>query len=191
MTTFYPYAAVDGTALLAYTGTPVNATTQPADSSLYPPPSVTHTVPSGYTDYFDGVGWIVGPTVSNLSAELCKTVAAARATTTFSNTVSAAASGYSEAEQSTWSMQLAQAQEVLTGGTSTLLATIAAAKGLTVQDLAQKIVTKSTAYNTALANALAAYHTAQSGTATVASITLADLVASKLTLRIVGSALTK
>lgn len=63
---------------------------------------------------------------------------------------------YSDLERETWKGQLAEAQVVADGGTSTLVEALAAPRGLSAADMAQVIIAKDAALKAAIGPILAA-----------------------------------
>lgn len=146
----YPHVAMTGVAanLRMYSGTPVELgaeDTMPENSSGFQP----LTPPEGYVVYFDGVGWVTALDIRNATLAQLQTALAADADRKFAEAADTLTKGYTSAEQKSWAQQVAEANTVIGGGTSTLLNVLASARGLDVKVLAQKIVDKATAYDTA------------------------------------------
>lgn len=171
--TWYPYkkVTVGASSLNAYTGVPIvqDSTLPPyPNSSKWKPPTVV----SGQLCYFDGTGWVVGVDVTTASLTSLQGIALHSATATFKRAISGLTSGYSQQEQRSWSKQVADAQTVISGGAeSALIAALATARSEDVQTLAQKIVTKSNAYQTAYATALATLQKARVAISAATTVT--------------------
>jgi hypothetical protein len=153
MPTFYTYApSPDGHDV--YSGT-VEAATQPANSTKWKPPAVAE----GMEVYFDGHGWAVAPQVASLDVDTLREAAHASNQLTFAKRLAELEQPWDVSERSTWAMQLAGAKTVAEGGTSPIIDTLAASRsdGKTPAQLAQLIIEKANAHDTAKAAALAAF----------------------------------
>jgi hypothetical protein len=180
MPTFYTYApSADGHNV--YSGA-VEAAAQPADSLKWKPPAVAE----GMEVYFDGHGWAVGPTVGSLNVDSLREAAHAANRMTFGKRLAELDQPWDSSERSTWAMQLAGAKTVAEGGTSPIIETLAASRtdGKTPAQLAQVIIEKANAHDTAKAAALAAFQvnrakieSAKTAKDLPESLTVNDLVA--------------
>ena len=173
---YYPYANVtiaNGSSFLAYTGTPVAVepgSDAPESTSAWPP----CTTSKGFLNYFDGIGWVVGPDVTTMTLKSLQALALTKANAEFQAMVDTLSSGYPSNEQQSWTQQLADAQAVLSGAdASPLLMTLAIARSTSVTVLAQKIVDKNAAWTQAYATALASLQ--KTRTAIEAATRIADL----------------
>ena len=105
-----------------------------------------------YLDIETGL-WHEGP--DNISLEALHSALLQSAQRTFEADVKTIEKPYSKSEEATWNYQLSEATQVLAGGSSSFLEVLANATGEDVKSFAQKIKTKSDAYMTAQAQALA------------------------------------
>lgn len=101
---------------------------------------------------------IKSATLSQLQALATKAV-----TDTFTEAVDALQGDYTDAERSSWVRQLSEAQGVINGTVKqpVTLSALAAARGVDLRILAQKIVDKDNAYNDEYSSLLATYQKAK------------------------------
>lgn len=154
----YPYKSLTGVGanLQVYTGAPLEIDADadtPASACVWKPP----TVGDGLAVYFDGFGWVVARDITKMALDDLKELLLTDAATQFLQDTDALNAEYPRAERDSWSTQSAQAQIVLEGGESPMLTALASARGVDVKALAQKILDKANAYNTAYAKLLGAY----------------------------------
>jgi hypothetical protein len=169
--TVYPYEPIaEGAALYVYTGTPVLENAVPTTAAGYskwsPVPA-----PPGQVAYFDGTGWVLRSDLRSYTPAQLQALAQLAQTKTFNATVEAAAGTYSSYEKSSWSQQVSDAQAVLQDKpTSGLIDKLAAARGITTTQLAEKIISKAGAYSTAYNIALATLQQQRSQTESGATL---------------------
>jgi hypothetical protein len=124
----------------------------PANTSEWqPPPAV-----AGAVYYQYNGAWVLGVDIRTAEVSTLSAASLLAAQSAFETAVSALTSGYTASERASWNQQVADATVVQAGGNaSTLLTTLAEARGLAVTDLATKILAKNTAYQTSYAALLA------------------------------------
>jgi len=148
---WYPYVPlIANSKLMVYSGSSVELpieNTPPENSSEYPPPIPS----SGEIAYHDGIGWVLGPDVRAMDLSVLQNKALLQVNAQFAYAIEQLKNGkYFPEEQESWNLQLSEAEQVLTGKfTSSLLQTLADARGITVKEMAQSIVDKADSYNKA------------------------------------------
>lgn len=128
-------------------------------------PTLGSALPPGYANYISDGGILETlPDVRNMKIGDLQEVCEISAKRNLERAMASVYGGYTPAERSTWSFQLSEAQNYLSGVNSDFIDSVSAAGGENPKDFASKVVAKNNAYSSAVSSALATYR------ATIATI---------------------
>lgn len=131
----------------------------PANTTEWQPPEAPA---DGVYYQYDGA-WVLGIDVRKAAIADLQASALVPVQAAFEAAVAQLQSAYTTSERASWAQQLSEAQGLIAGTTKEppLLTALASARGLDVKALAQKIVDKNNAYQSAYASALATFQKAR------------------------------
>lgn len=150
-----------GSTLYVSNGQVKEADTRPAKSSRWEPPVVEDNEAVYLVEHAEVPNeglWRVGRNLTSMNIESLRQMAHASNANKLSMAMALYDYKYPKEEQSTWEQQIKDANEFKnSGATSALLEALATAKGVTVDGLADSIISKSNARAEAQADALSKY----------------------------------
>lgn len=155
----YPYAKLGDFDLYVYVGEPVEL----KDGEALPDSSLPWKPQDAYGKqkiYFDGIGWSLCPDIESADLTTVKQTIGMRLAHEFNHAIEQLSAGYSMGEMKSWTQQVNEAANILSGATSAdspLLTALATARNVKVEDLAKKVSDKNAAYQKGYAQALADY----------------------------------